>query len=314
MKFSCHPGLLIALFAFSLSNLFSGDGPGPSCLPLKDGRVLSCMEFGDPGGKPVFYFHGLNSSGLEALVLDGVARRKGIRLIAIDRPGIGHSTLDPDREIVDWVCDVEQAAACLGLGRQRFGIIGVSGGASYASACLVKIPHRLCRVTLVCPFSPFDLPGVDNGIEAGNVKMVKQLPSLAVSVLNARAKRLSKKPEKVLNNIFKKWADVDRQAVFASEASISGWVQNLGNVFCQGAEGVVADVGLHGSDWGFQIGNPGCVPVSIWHGASDLTAPPSMGRYYHGQLDGSRFVVVPEEGHLTLLGNCASSILSEFSR
>lgn len=312
MKFSHLPGLLIVLLVFSLSNLHSGDGPSPSCLSLKDGRVLSYAEFGDPGGKPVFYFHGLNSSHLEAVVLDGVARRKGIRLIALDRPGIGHSTFDPDREILDWVCDIQQAAACLGLGKERFGIIGVSGGSSYASACLVKIPHRLSRVTLVCPFSPLGLPGVDDGIEAGNVKMVKNLPSLAVSVLNARAKRLERKPEKVLNTIFKKWAEVDKQAVFASEASIAGWVQNLGQVFCQGAEGVVTDVSLHASEWGFKICNPRCVPVSIWHGASDLTAPPSMGRYYHEQLAGSKLVIVPGEGHLTLLGNCASSILGEF--
>ena len=36
------------------------------CATLRDGRALSFAEFGDPSGKPVFYFHGFPGSRIEA--------------------------------------------------------------------------------------------------------------------------------------------------------------------------------------------------------------------------------------------------------
>src|SRR5512146_1307007 len=59
---------------------------------LADGRQLAFASFGDAHGSPVFYLHGALSSRLEAEVLDAAARSAGVRLIGVDRPGIGAST------------------------------------------------------------------------------------------------------------------------------------------------------------------------------------------------------------------------------
>ncbi|GAH37048.1 unnamed protein product, partial [marine sediment metagenome] len=73
---------------------------------LRDGRALGYAEFGDPGGRPVFYFHGFPGSRLEAQLGDGEASRSGVRLIAVDRPGFGLSDFQAGRRIVDWPDDV----------------------------------------------------------------------------------------------------------------------------------------------------------------------------------------------------------------
>ena len=39
-------------------------------LRLPDGRTLAYADYGTPEGKPVFYFHGLGGSRLEAAMLD----------------------------------------------------------------------------------------------------------------------------------------------------------------------------------------------------------------------------------------------------
>src|SRR6185312_3853086 len=100
---------------------------------LADGRTLACLELGDPSGPPVLYFHGYPGSRLEARVAAAAARRLGLRLLAVDRPGFGQSTFQTGRSIGAWAADVAALADRLALG--RFSIVGVSGGGPYALAC-----------------------------------------------------------------------------------------------------------------------------------------------------------------------------------
>ena len=100
---------------------------------LPDGRSLGYAAYGDPQGKPLFFFHGFPSSRLEAQFTEGVAGRLGARIIAIDRPGFGRSDFKKERRIRDWPDDVLALADALGI--DRFAVLGVSGGGPYAAAC-----------------------------------------------------------------------------------------------------------------------------------------------------------------------------------
>ena len=60
-------------------------------LVLPDGRALGYLQVGLPDGPAVFHFHGHGSSRLEALMLEEQALALGLRVIALDRPGIGRS-------------------------------------------------------------------------------------------------------------------------------------------------------------------------------------------------------------------------------
>ena len=94
---------------------------------LPSGCVLSYCEFGEPSGPLVFYFHGTPGSCIEAGLIEEEACQTGVRLIAIDRPGIGSSRYQPQRRILDWPQQVVQLADCLGYSDSSFGIIGLSG-------------------------------------------------------------------------------------------------------------------------------------------------------------------------------------------
>lgn len=74
-------------------------------IKLHDGRMLGYAEYGDPGGTPVFYFHGFPTSRL------------------------------------DWPDDVADLADELEL--DRFVVLGGSGGGPFAAACAFRIPARL---------------------------------------------------------------------------------------------------------------------------------------------------------------------------
>lgn len=105
---------------------------------LPDGRTLGYAAYGTPSGTPLLYFHGFPSCRLEAYGLQAIAARHNVRLLALDRPGFGLSTDDPQRRFTDWAADVQAFAAELDL--SRFAILGASGGGPFALACAQQLP------------------------------------------------------------------------------------------------------------------------------------------------------------------------------
>ena len=90
--------------------------------------------------QPIMFFHGFPGSRLRASSIGHeAAARAGVRVIAPDRPGMGLSTFQPGRRIVDWPGDVAALADALGL--PTFAVAGVSGGGPYA-AVVRPAPRR----------------------------------------------------------------------------------------------------------------------------------------------------------------------------
>lgn len=100
---------------------------------LPDGRKLGWLDLGEPGGPPVIVFHGTPGSCLQVAAERGAIDLAGVRFIAPDRPGYGHSTFVPKRRLAAWALDVEALADHLGIG--RFSVVGYSGGGPHALAC-----------------------------------------------------------------------------------------------------------------------------------------------------------------------------------
>ena len=109
-------------------------------LKLKDGRTLGYIDLGNKDGKPLFHFHGFPGSRLEATILADRAIVKNIRVICIDRPGMGLSDFKENRTLLDWPDDVVELADALEI--DKFAVEGISGGGPYAAACAYKIPDR----------------------------------------------------------------------------------------------------------------------------------------------------------------------------
>jgi pimeloyl-ACP methyl ester carboxylesterase len=114
---------------------------------LDDGRRLGFVEYGEPSGPALLYFHGHPGSRLEARFLADAAGRAGLRLISLDRPGLGLSDYQPRRRLRDWSDDVAQIIDRLGL--QRVAIIGYSAGAPYALDCAYRLTGRVTACAVV---------------------------------------------------------------------------------------------------------------------------------------------------------------------
>ncbi len=126
---------------------------------LPGDRILAYTEWGDPQGFPTFYFHGTPGSRLEGAFPDHAAARRGLRLIAPDRPGYGRSTFQPDRRFRDWPADVCALADALGI--DTFGVVGHSGGGPHLFACGAFIPpDRLRFIGALGPWGPVASPQI----------------------------------------------------------------------------------------------------------------------------------------------------------
>src|SRR5690349_17755133 len=116
-------------------------------------RVLGYAEYGDPDGRLVLWHHGTPGARRQIPVTARrAAERLNLRLVCVERPGVGDSTNHRYRCIRDWADDA--AVVADRLGHDRFASVGLSGGGPYALACAHEMPERVAVVGLlgsVCP-------------------------------------------------------------------------------------------------------------------------------------------------------------------
>src|SRR3954452_9092954 len=95
-------------------------------IELRSGARIALNESGDLQGRPVLFFHGWPASRLQGAGFSVEAREMGLRIIAPDRPGVGLSTPQPGRRLLDWPPVVHEIAEQMAL--SRFLVLAVSGG------------------------------------------------------------------------------------------------------------------------------------------------------------------------------------------
>jgi pimeloyl-ACP methyl ester carboxylesterase len=274
---------------------------------LPDGRVLAYDEYGDPSGFPVLSFHGGLSSRLDAAPAHGAASAGGVRLIAPDRPGIGRSTYQPGRTLLDWTSDVTHLTAALGIG--RFAVMGWSAGGPYAALCAARLAPRVTAAALLSSSVPLDLYGTTRGLSVEDrvlVALARRAPWLAsatikASIVNAGNARLLAALVRSFppadRTLLAEWGPPDRALGFVREA------------VRQGTAGCVQDYRIFGAPWGFSLGEIG-VPVQIWEGSEDRSGPPGYRAFLARHIPHAVVTVVPGEGHLSLLPRQAPAVLA----
>src|SRR5439155_14448494 len=136
---------------------------------LPGARRIGFCEYGTADGRPVLWFHGTPGGSRQIAPVGRVAaQRMGIRLIALDRPGIGASTPHVYRNVLGWAEDV--GLILDGLGIDRFGVVALSGGGPYALACAARHPQRTVAVAILGGVAPTVGP---DGIHGGLVGVLR---------------------------------------------------------------------------------------------------------------------------------------------
>ena len=269
-------------------------------LRLKDGRLLGYAEYGDPDGRPVFFFHGMPGSRLEAKLGDAAAQKLGVRLIAMDRPGYGLSDFKPRRTFLEWPDDVLELADALGI--DRFAVGGVSGGGPYVAACALKIPDRLTAAGIISGVGPFQAPGATEGMSGqnrlvfGTARRLPWLMNVPYWLMGQAARRF---PERSISLMMRSMPGPD-QAVLARPEVKAIFAEDAAEAFRSGGRGTAWEAVIYARPWGFRLEDIG-MEVHLWQGEEDVNVTPSMGRYQASAIPECRATFYPGEGHLLIV-------------
>ena len=266
---------------------------------LSDGRTLAYAECGDPNGSPVIECHG--NPGCRVLVWDeGVAARLGVRLITIDRPGIGLSTPKPGRSVADWATDVGELGDAIGL--ERFSVLGYSVGGAYACGCAERFGDRVASMALVGSIVPLNRPGAF--AELGRPfqwRLARDRPAVARGVFAVQA-LLGRLPPWALRLATARLPPADRAVLDADPRIIERGAAMAAEAVRQGTGGLVEDLRAAMRPWGVDLASI-TVPTTVWQGDRDRSIPAAWGEQLARSIPGAQLRLRRGEGHLMIAAN-----------
>ena len=276
--------------------------PDSQTITLSDGRKLGYAEYGDAGGSPIFYFHGFPGSRIEGRPLSDTANARNVRLIAVDRPGMGLSDYQPKRRIVDWPRDVSELADQLGVA--RFVVVGPSGGGPYAAVCARVLPDRVTSAVLLAGSGPLRAPNAMKGMSAQNralFSIERWAPPLGDLVMWALSRTAGDR-DRLMSQIIRSSSPADMRILAERPEVVEALYDSLVEAFKQGSRGARRELRLYGRPWGFRLDKI-TVPVALWQGDKDANVPPAMARYMARKIPDSYVTFLPDDGHIGCIAN-----------
>jgi pimeloyl-ACP methyl ester carboxylesterase len=281
-------------------------------ITLTDGRALSFAEYGDPAGRPVFYFHGFPGSRIEASIAASTAEAARVRLIAVDRPGYGRSDFKPGRRILDWADDVSTLADELQI--DRFAALGISGGGPYLCACALKLAERLTHAGIFCGLGPLDRRGSTRGMPLRNrsiLSLAGLVPSTARPMARLVAGVLTGWPDLAMAHFARRLPEVDR-AFFRDTRTRGVFLETFCEALRNGGRGAAWDLRLYTRPWGFTQEEIS-MPVHFWHGERDTIVPPALARAQIRSLPDCQPLLFPDDAHFSVVFNHMRAMLERLS-
>lgn len=253
-------------------------------MTLPDGRTFAFVEWGRSGGPVVVLCHpatGVVQPGWDA------AEAAGVRMVLPDRPGLGRSSFQPGRSVLDWPLDV--AALMSHIEAERFTVVGVSAATPYALACSVVLADRLDAVGVIAG----TVPRNDNE-RTGLAALAVEDPDAAFAAIRqqraesaadhaAAARRAAERPEPD-GSLYAR-PEVQAALIAASKEGSR-----------QGIDGPAYDTLLGIRPWGFGLGDVPS-PCRWWHGEADAVVPVTLVEQATAGLSQHSLRVVAGAGH-----------------
>ncbi|KEQ86249.1 alpha/beta-hydrolase [Aureobasidium pullulans EXF-150] len=292
---------------------------------LPSGRTIGYATFGSssPSAPTIFCLHGFPGSRLSGIFFHFPAKELEVKLIAIDRPGIGLSSPQQERTVLDHVQDIRDFAG--GLKVQRYAVLGVSGGGLYALACAAAIPsNEVAAVVVVAGLGPTDIGF--KGMGWGNWCIFQgfryfpwlinllQEKALAAMTTIPKEKIVAMTVRKAGNSVWLGGAHPADIPLLTNEGFVELMVDIQQEHFIQGVDGFMREGKLFTSDSGFRIEDIAEeVQVDLWYGKEDTNVPMSMGEEIYkrmgGGKDGKKRFFGVEGTHLGVILGCRRKIL-----
>ncbi|WP_322938418.1 alpha/beta fold hydrolase [Nocardioides bizhenqiangii] len=278
---------------------------------VRDGRRFSFAEYGSHVGPAIVWMHGTPGARRQIPIeAREYAEEHGLRIIGIDRPGIGSSTPYLYPNVLDWTGDLALLLDALGIDDVR--VIGLSGGGPYALAAGAGLPERVRGVGVLGGVAPTRGPDAVGG---GAIQLAVRLaPLLSVGrvplgVALTTAIRTVRPLAGAGLDLYAMVQPVGDKNLLSRPEFKAMFLDDLLNGSRFQTSAPLADLVLFTREWGFDLADVQ-VPVRWWHGDADHIVPFRHGQHVVDRLPSATMSVIDGESHLGGLGITAA-VLSE---
>ena len=260
-----------------------------AAIQLKGDRKLAWSEWGPADGIPVLFCTGAGMSGSLGFGATHLPAL-GLRLLAIDRPGLGLSDSHPNKTLSSWVDDVRKVIHIRNL--HPVLTVGFSQGAPFAFA--LAGARLVEAIAIVSGQDELSHPSIKPLLHPDVAQMIMAVEQDAVAFEQHFSQIATW--EGLWQLIINMSAEGDR-ALYLSDSFSQVYQRCLQEGFSQGAGGYARDLVNAMSAWSVALEDI-TIPVDFWYGGLD-TSPvhsPDFGVTLVSRLPQATHILDPNEG------------------
>ena len=251
---------------------------------------------GPEDGRLALFFHGSPGCGLQALRLESAAHTRGVRLVAVDRPGCGRTSPPSNALLEQHVEDVKAILEALHL--DSAAAVSVSGGVAAVLTAAAALPERLDRIII----------GSGLGLLTSRDQLAGASMANAAVLTIARQGALAARLAVAVPYLVSRLAP-ERTASDGDDERLRAVIREARETFWQGTRGPAEDLSsacrLERVDTA-AVGQP----VIAWHGARDRHAPLPAMRALVEQLPNATLHVVEAADHFVFESHAVRMLAS----
>jgi len=239
----------------------------------------------------VIYLHGAPGANKDHLRHADYYAQQQIRMVSVNRPGTGSSTLSQDWSALSFADDLRAVMDKLEI--EKATVIGFSAGGLYACAYAYCFPERINKLGLLSSVGPFDIPSLREKLSDA----LQLFQEASINNPDGLLQQLSgiTTPEAMLDLILSLASAPDQQLIDTPEIRGS-LLAAFADVLEQGLEGVIKEVYNGAVPWGFSVSG---IPVDtrIWHGTADRNMPIECSKYLAARIPRAQASYIDGAGH-----------------
>jgi len=276
---------------------------------LAGGRSLGVAEFGPPDGRAIFWFHGTPGARRQVPpAARRLARTENLRVIGVERPGIGKSTPHLYNSISEFADDLEELADALAV--ERFGLAGLSGGGPYVLACAHAMPDRVIAGAVLGGVAPTQGPEAAPGgamrLAATFAPLIHLLREPLGGLLTFFVQSIRPLSNQAFD-MYVRFAPEGDKRVLGDRAIRETFIEDMMLGSQENLRSFIYDLILFSRPWGFSIRDID-VPIHFWQGDDDNLVPPEHAEHLAHLVPGAKLIRDPGGGHLAGLGMAAEAL------
>ncbi|MGB7654260.1 MAG: alpha/beta hydrolase [Novosphingobium sp.] len=260
---------------------FDSIGTPVQSMVTREGRTVHFTDTGEAGWKPVLFLGGVGTSGRApelVAFLDTMRKRLKLRIISVERNGLGDTAFDPAWTFDDYNSEVGQVLGKLGIG--KFSLVAISGGGAYAGHIVQAMPQRIASWHMLAAVST----------AGGNTERCQQDEAAFAAQLG---------PQVAAPRV---WWDMPKDGVSAHVPGFTDRTADEGAraFFIAGQKGDPRGVAREYKRFCAPPADVSALtaPAYFYYGEADPAVPPLHGQYWASKVKGKvTFRSYPGEGH-----------------